>query len=161
VKLHDLRSPDGARHRTQRVGRGTGSGRGKTSTRGQKGQGARGQGFRLGFEGGQMPLAQRLPKLGGFKNPFKKVYAVVNLTKLNRFEDGATVELADYAAAGLARGGLQVKLLGTGSLRRRLTISAHAASESARAAIEARGGTLTIVGAEKQTSEPEAEGAGA
>jgi large subunit ribosomal protein L15 len=146
VKLHELRSPEGARTRTQRVGRGTGSGRGKTSGRGQKGQGARGQGFRLGFEGGQMPLTQRLPKLGGFKNPFKKVYAVVNLTKLNRFEDGATVEPQDLWQAGLARTGMEVKLLGTGTLRRKLTITAHAASETARAAIEARGGTLTIAG---------------
>jgi large subunit ribosomal protein L15 len=148
VKLHELRPPDGARHKTQRVGRGTGSGRGKTSGRGQKGQNARGSGFRLGFEGGQMPLAQRLPKLGGFKNPFKKVYAVVNLTKLNRFEDGATVELATFATAGLARGGVAIKVLGTGTLRRRLDITAHAASETARAAIEARGGRLTIVGAD-------------
>jgi large subunit ribosomal protein L15 len=148
VKLHELRPPDGARHRTQRIGRGTGSGRGKTSGRGQKGQGARGQGFRLGFEGGQMPLAQRLPKIGGFKNPFKKVYAVVNLTKLNRFGDGATVDPETFAVAGLARAGVMVKVLGTGTLRRRLDITAHAASESARAAIEARGGRLTIVGAD-------------
>jgi large subunit ribosomal protein L15 len=149
VKLHELRPPDGARQRTQRVGRGTGSGRGKTSGRGQKGQLARGQGFRLGFEGGQMPLAQRLPKLGGFKNRFKKVYAVVNLTKLNRFQDGATIQPADFAEAGLGRAGLPVKLLGTGTLRRTLTITAHAASETARAAIEARGGRLTIVGGEE------------
>jgi large subunit ribosomal protein L15 len=159
VKLHELRPPDGARHRTQRVGRGTGSGRGKTSTRGQKGQLARGSGFRLGFEGGQMPLAQRLPKWGGFKNPFKKVYAVVNLTKLNRFQDGATIELSDYAEAGLARAGMAVKLLGTGTLRRRLTITAHAASESARAAIEAKGGTLTLAGAEEPKADaPDAAG---
>jgi large subunit ribosomal protein L15 len=153
VKLHELQPPEGSRHRTQRVGRGTGSGRGKTSGRGQKGAGARGKGFRLGFEGGQMPLAQRLPKLGGFKNPFKKVYAVVNLTKLNRFQDGATVELSDFAEAGLARAGVDVKLLGTGTLRRRLTIAAHAASESARAAIEAKGGKLTLVGAEAPKAE--------
>jgi len=159
VKLHELRPPEGARHRTQRVGRGTGSGRGKTSTRGQKGQLARGSGFRLGFEGGQMPLAQRLPKWGGFKNPFKKVYAVVNLTKLNRFQDGATIELSDYAEAGLARAGMAVKLLGTGTLRRRLTITAHAASESARAAIEAKGGTLTLAGAEEPKADaPDAAG---
>ncbi len=103
MKLHELRPPDGARKRSQRVGRGTGSGRGKTSGRGQKGQLSRGRGFRLGFEGGQMPLAQRLPKLGGFTNPFKKVYAVVNLTKLNRFEDGVTVEARDLYESGLAR----------------------------------------------------------
>lgn len=148
MKLHELRPAEGARKKTQRVGRGTGSGRGKTSGRGQKGQLARSQGFRLGFEGGQMPLAQRLPKLGGFKNPFKKVYAVINLTKLNRFQDGATVEAKDFYEAGLARAGLDIKLLGTGTLRRKLTITAHAASESARAAVEARGGQLVILGAE-------------
>src|SRR5437773_2965708 len=153
MKLHELRSPEGARSKTQRGGRGTGSGRGKTSGRGQKGQLARGQGFRLGFEGGQMPLAQRLPKLGGFKNRFKKVYAVVNLTKLNRFEDGATVEPEPFAEAGLARAGLPVKVLGTGTLRRRLTITAHAASETARSAIEARGGRLIIAGAEAADEE--------
>jgi large subunit ribosomal protein L15 len=145
VKLHELRPPEGARTRKRRVGRGTGSGRGKTSGRGQKGQLARSQGFRLGFEGGQLPLAQRLPKLGGFKNPFKKVYAVVNLSKLNRFQDGATVEAADFYEAGLARTGMDVKLLGAGKLRRKLTVTAHAASESARAAIEARGGKLTVL----------------
>ena len=152
MKLHELRPAEGARKKTQRVGRGTGSGRGKTSGRGQKGQLARSQGFRLGFEGGQMPLAQRLPKLGGFKNPFKKVYAVINLTKLNRFQDGATVEAKDFYEAGLARSGLDIKLLGTGTLRRKLTITAHAASESARAAVEARGGQLVILGAEPRSS---------
>lgn len=149
MKLHELSPAKGSKHAKKRLGRGPGSGTGKTAGRGEKGQKSRsGHSRRIGFEGGQMPLAQRLPKLGGFKNPFKKVFAVVNLTKLNRFQDGATVEVADYAEAGLARGGMQVKLLGTGTLRRRLTITAHAASESARAAIEAKGGTLTIVGAE-------------
>jgi large subunit ribosomal protein L15 len=143
--LHELRSPDGARKKSRRVGRGTGSGRGKTSGRGQKGQHARGQGFRLGFEGGQMPLAQRLPKLGGFKNRFKKVYAVVNLTRLNRFEEGATVEPDHFYEAGLARRGMPIKLLGTGKLRRTLTITAHATSDAARSAIEAKGGTLTLL----------------
>jgi large subunit ribosomal protein L15 len=143
--LHELRAPEGARKKSRRVGRGTGSGRGKTSGRGQKGQHARGQGFRLGFEGGQMPLAQRLPKLGGFKNRFKTVYAVVNLTKLNRFEEGATVEPEHFYQAGLARQGLPIKLLGTGKLRRTLTITAHAASDSARGAIEAKGGAVTLL----------------
>jgi large subunit ribosomal protein L15 len=150
VKLHELRSPEGARSRTQRVGRGTGSGRGKTSGRGQKGQLARSQGFRLGFEGGQMPLAQRLPKLGGFKNPFKKVFAVVNLTKLNRFADGSEIGPEAFYEANLARPGTPVKLLGTGRLRRRLTVQAHAASESARRAIEAKGGTVSLLDAPKE-----------
>lgn len=146
--LHELRSPEGARHRSKRVGRGTGSGRGKTSGRGQKGQNARGQGFRLGFEGGQMPLSQRLPKLGGFKNRFRVEYAPVNLTKLNRFEDAATLTPEAFYEAGLVAPGQPIKLLGTGTLRRKLTVTAHAASESARSAIEAKGGTLSLLSAE-------------
>jgi large subunit ribosomal protein L15 len=156
VNLHELRAPEGARKKSRRVGRGTGSGRGKTSGRGQKGQHARGQGFRLGFEGGQMPLAQRLPKLGGFKNRFKKVYAVVNLTKLNRFEEGATLEPDHFYHAGLAREGLPIKLLGTGKLRRTLTITAHAASDSARRAIEARGGAVTLLEPGPEAEQPSA-----
>jgi large subunit ribosomal protein L15 len=146
VELHELRAPEGARRRSRRVGRGTGSGRGKTSGRGQKGQLARSQGFRLGFEGGQMPLAQRLPKLGGFKNPFKIRYAVVNLTKLNRFRDGDAVSVQGFYEAGLAKPGQPVKVLGTGRLGRRLTVEAHAFSEKARAAIEAKGGGVSVVG---------------
>jgi large subunit ribosomal protein L15 len=150
--LHELRAPDGARTRARRVGRGTGSGKGKTSGRGQKGQHARGQGFRLGFEGGQMPLAQRLPKLPGFKNPFKTVYAAVNLTRLNRFQDGSSVTPETLAEAGLIDAGEPVKVLGAGKLRRRLTVTAHAASESARAAIEGQGGTLTVLEAERRVA---------
>src|ERR671937_1666119 len=101
--LHELRSPEGARGRRKRVGRGTASGHGKTAGRGQKGQLSRSQGFRVGFEGGQMPLAQRLPKLGGFKNRFKKVYAVVNLSKLNRFSEGSSVGPELFYESGLAR----------------------------------------------------------
>lgn len=163
MKLHELRSPEGARTRRKRVGRGTGSGHGKTSGRGQKGQGARGQGFRLGFEGGQMPLAQRLPKLGGFKNPFKKRYALVNLSKLNRFEDGATVDAAALVASGLADETEEVKVLGAGRLRRRLTVRAHAFTESARRAIEARGGEVQVLagtGRRRRPAEP-ADAAGA
>lgn len=159
--LHDLRSPDGARVRARRVGRGTGSGKGKTAGRGQKGQHARGQGFRLGFEGGQMPLAQRLPKLPGFKNRFKTVYAAINLTKLNRFPDGATVTPETLAEVGLIDAGEPVKVLGAGKLRRRLVVTAHSASESARAAIESRGGTLTVLEPERpagpEGGEPAAE----
>src|SRR5919202_3266404 len=121
MHLHELRAPEGSRQAKKRVGRGTASGHGKTSGRGQKGQNARSEGFRIGFEGGQMPLAQRLPKLGGFKNPFKKIYAVVNLTKLNRFQQGAEIGPEHFYEANLARPGMPVKLLGTGRLRRRLT----------------------------------------
>src|ERR1700756_3868764 len=104
MHLHELKSPAGSRARRQRIGRGTGSGRGKTSGRGQKGQNAPSEGFRLGFEGGQMPLAQRLPKLPGFKNPFKKVYAVVNVSKLSRFADGSKVDAEALHEAGLVKG---------------------------------------------------------
>src|SRR6195256_3805770 len=114
VQLHDLKPAAGAHRKARRIGRGTGSGRGKTSGRGQKGQNARSEGFRLGFEGGQMPLAQRIPKLPGFKNPFKKVYSVVNLSKLSRFADGTKVDAALLAEAGLARlgGGIQIPRTG-------------------------------------------------
>ena len=146
MQLHDLKPPKGSRHKTQRIGRGTGSGRGKTSGRGQKGQNARSEGFRLGFEGGQMPYAQRIPKLPGFKNPFKKVYAVVNVSKLRRFEEGSRVDADALVGAGLARAGLDIKVLGTGDLARKLTVEAHAFSSSARAAIEAKGGSVKVLG---------------
>src|ERR671923_867753 len=111
MQLHDLKPARGAHRPAQRIGRGTGSGRGKTSGRGQKGQNARSEGFRLGFEGGQMPYAQRIPKLPGFKNPFKKTYAVVNVSKLRRFDDGATVNAEALVEAGLVRAGEEVKVL--------------------------------------------------
>jgi len=146
MHLHELKPAKGAHRKARRVGRGTGSGRGKTSGRGQKGQNARSQGFRLGFEGGQMPLAQRIPKLPGFKNPFKKVYTVVNLSKLSRFKDGTTVDAATLVEAGLARAGQEVKVLGAGGLKRKLTVEAHAFSLGAREAIEAGGGTVKVLG---------------
>ena len=146
MQLHDLKPAAGAHRKSRRIGRGTGSGRGKTSGRGQKGQNARSEGFRLGFEGGQMPLSQRLPKLPGFKNPFHKTYAVVNLSKLSRFKDGTKVDAALLAAAGLARAGEEVKILGTGDLKRKLTVEAHSFSLSAREAIEARGGSVKVLG---------------
>ena len=146
MELHDLRPAAGAHRKSRRIGRGTGSGRGKTSGRGQKGQNACSEGFRLGFEGGQMPLSQRLPKLPGFKNPFHKTYAVVNLSKLSRFRDGSTVDAAALAEAGLARPGEEIKILGTGDLKRKLTVEAHSFSLSAREAIEARGGSVKVLG---------------
>jgi large subunit ribosomal protein L15 len=148
LKLHELRSPEGSRTKKQRVGRGTGSGRGKTSGRGQKGQNARSEGFRLGFEGGQMPLAQRLPKLGGFKNPFKKYFRPINLTKLNRFPAGGSVDPDVLTEAGLVRPGEPYKVLGTGNLGRKLTVTAHAFSATARAAIEKAGGNVVFIGGE-------------
>jgi large subunit ribosomal protein L15 len=146
VQLHDLKPAAGAHRKSRRIGRGTGSGRGKTSGRGQKGQNARSEGFRLGFEGGQMPLAQRLPKLPGFKNPFKKVYSVVNISKLSRFEDGAKVDGDVLLEAGLVRAGEEIKILGTGDLKRKLTVEAHSFSVSAREAIEKRGGSVKVLG---------------
>ena len=145
MQLHDLKPAKGAHRRPDRVGRGTGSGRGKTSGRGQKGQNARSEGFRLGFEGGQMPLSQRLPKLPGFKNRFKKVYAVVNVSKLSRFDDGAKVDAEALQEAGLVKGDEQIKILGAGRIKRRLTVEAHAFSNSAREAIEKAGGTVTLI----------------
>jgi large subunit ribosomal protein L15 len=150
MRLHELTPPPGARKRRQRIGRGTGSGRGKTSGRGQKGQNARSEGFRVGFEGGQMPLAQRIPKLPGFKNPFKKVYEVVNISKLHRFDDGTTVDAEALVDAGLARPGFEIKVLGTGDMRRKLTVEAHAFSSSAREAIEAKGGSVKVLGKPRQ-----------
>ncbi|TMC37217.1 MAG: 50S ribosomal protein L15 [Chloroflexi bacterium] len=156
MQLHDLKSAPGARHRRQRIGRGTGSGRGKTSGRGQKGQNARSEGFRLGFEGGQMPLSQRLPKLPGFKNPFKKVYAVVNVSKLSRFENGARVDAEALVEAGLAKGGDKIKILGAGRIKRKLTVETDAISNSAREAIEKAGGSVTVLNT-KEEQKPESE----
>jgi large subunit ribosomal protein L15 len=152
MQLHDLKPAKGAHRRPDRVGRGTGSGRGKTSGRGQKGQNARSEGFRLGFEGGQMPLAQRLPKLPGFKNRFKKIYALVNVSKLSRFADGSKVDAEALHEAGLVKGDEQIKILGAGRIKRRLKVEAHAFSNSAREAIEKAGGTVTVLG---KPEEPE------
>ena len=146
MQLHDLKPAAGAHRKSRRIGRGTGSGRGKTSGRGQKGQNARSEGFRIGFEGGQMPLAQRIPKLPGFKNPFKKVFAVVNLSKLSRFADGTKIDAAVLLEAGLVRAGLDIKILGTGDLKRKLTVEAHSFSLSAREAIESKGGSVKVLG---------------
>lgn len=146
MQLHDLKPARGAHRRPERVGRGTGSGRGKTSGRGQKGQNARSEGFRLGFEGGQMPLSQRLPKLPGFKNPFKKIYSVVNVSKLSRFANGTKVDPDALTEAGLAHAGQEIKVLGTGGLKRKLAVEAHAFSTSAREAIEKAGGTVKVLG---------------
>jgi len=146
MQLHDLKPSPGAHRKARRVGRGTGSGRGKTSGRGQKGQNARSEGFRLGFEGGQMPFSQRIPKLPGFKNPFKKIYSVVNISKLSRFAEGAKVDAQTLLEEGLVHEGEEIKILGTGGLKRRLTVEAHAFSASARDAIEKAGGSVTVLG---------------
>jgi large subunit ribosomal protein L15 len=146
VQLHELKPSKGAHRRPDRIGRGTGSGRGKTSGRGQKGQNARSEGFRVGFEGGQMPLAQRIPKLPGFKNPFKKIYSIVNLSKLSRFKDGTKVDVETLVEAGLVHPGKEIKILGTGGIKRKLTVEAHWFSMSAREAIEKSGGSVKVLG---------------
>ena len=147
MRLHDLKPTAGSKHRRKRIGRGPGSGRGgHTSTRGQKGQGSRsGSSTRPGFEGGQLPLARRLPKRGFNNKNFATVYIPVNLESLNRFDDGAIVDEAALRAAGLVNGrGDGVKILGQGELEKKLTVKAAAFSASAKAAIEGKGGSCEL-----------------
>src|SRR5438874_12814102 len=141
MRLHDLKPRPGAKHRRKRLGQGESSGHGKTSGRGGKGQTARsGSSIRIGFEGGQMPLIRRIPKRG-FNNARHTVtYIAVNLISLNRFDDGARVDAEVLRKAGLANGAEGIKILGVGELTRKLTVSAHAFSASAKAAIEKKGG---------------------
>jgi large subunit ribosomal protein L15 len=143
MKVHDLAPPPGSTRPKRRVGRGTGGKGGKTAGRGTKGQGARNN-IKPGFEGGQLPLVQRIPKLKGFKNPFRVEYAVVNLDTLEAF-DGTVVSPDTLREKGLVRKRGLVKVLGRGSLGRALQVSAHAFSDSARAAIEAAGGQATVL----------------
>jgi large subunit ribosomal protein L15 len=142
MELNDLKPKKGSRHAKKRVGRGPGSGHGKTSSRGEKGQKSRsGYSGKRGFEGGQMPLHRRLPKRG-FTNIFKKDYAVVNLSDLERFDNGATVDETAFRQAGLVKGQHDgIKVLGDGELSKKLTVSATKFSASARKQIEAAGGT--------------------
>ena len=146
MKLNELSPAPGSRKNAFRVGRGLGSGNGKTSGRGQKGQKSRsGGGVRTGFEGGQMPLYRRLPKRG-FKNIFAKVYAEVNVETLNRFEDGATVDavaLIEYGVLKHVRDG--IRILGNGELTKKLTVKANKFSASAKKAIEDLGGTAEVI----------------
>jgi large subunit ribosomal protein L15 len=143
MKLHDLQAPPGARRPKRRVARGIGGKGGKTAGRGTKGQGARDT-IKPGFEGGQLPLTQRVPKLRGFHNPFRVAYAVVNLDALSTLHgDEATPDT--LAAAGLVRAGALVKVLGRGAVDRPLRVRAHAFSVSARQAIEAAGGTADTI----------------
>lgn len=146
--LDRLQPHPGSRRPPKRVGRGPGSGLNKTAGRGEKGQGKRSPGREVpfGFEGGQMPLARRLPKRG-FHNPFRKTFQVVNLGSLAAFEEGATVDLEALASKGLiARRGGSVKLLGEGEAPKNLTVRVHAASKTARKKIEESGGTVEQAG---------------
>jgi large subunit ribosomal protein L15 len=149
MRLHNLKPRPGAKHRTKRLGQGEGSGHGKTSGRGGKGQSARsGSSIRPGFEGGQMPLIRRLPKRGFNNARHATVYIPVNLESLNAFDDGARVDETALRAVGLANGpGAGVKILGRGRLERKLTVCAHAFSASARKGIEAAGGACELAGA--------------
>lgn len=144
MKLHEL-SPSTPRQTRKRVGRGPGSGLGKTSGRGHKGQKARsGGGVRLGFEGGQTTLARRLPKRG-FTNFNRKEYAVINVSDLNRFDEGTTVTPELLKELGILKKQLNgVKVLGNGKLEKKLTVKAHKFSKSAVEAIEQAGGTAEV-----------------
>jgi large subunit ribosomal protein L15 len=147
MRLHDLKPNPGAKHRRKRLGQGESSGHGKTSGRGGKGQTARsGSSIRAGFEGGQMPLFRRIPKRGFNNARFTTYHLPVNVSSLNDFEDGARVDEAALRACGLASGKSDgIKILGDGELSRKLTVCANAFSTSARAKIEARGGTCEVV----------------
>ena len=147
MKLHELRPNEKAFKTRKRVGRGPGSGLGKTSGRGQKGQNARsGGGVRPGFEGGQLPLFRRLPKRGFSNAKFKTVYAVINLSDLNKFEDGAIVTPEILKEMGILKNQLNgVKILGNGKLEKKLTVKAHKFSESAKESIEKMGGKAEVM----------------
>ena len=146
MKLHELHSAEGSRRNRKRVGRGTSSGYGKTSGRGQKGQLARQGGHtRLGFEGGQMPLYRRLPKRG-FKNIFAKQYVAVNVEELNKLEDGAEVTAETLKANGIISKTLDgVKILGRGELNKKLTVKVAKMSASAKEKIEKAGGKAEVM----------------
>ena len=146
MKLHELSHVPGSNPKAYRKGRGNGSGNGKTAGRGQKGQWARsGGGVRVGFEGGQMPLARRIPKRG-FNNIFAKPLEAINVSALEKFEDGAEVTVNDLLEKGiLSKCEYGVKILGNGSLTKKLTVKANAFSESAKAKIEEAGGKAEVV----------------
>lgn len=148
MRLHDLKPRPGAKHRRKRLGQGESSGHGKTSGRGGKGQTARsGSSIRIGFEGGQMPLIRRVPKRGFNNARHGTRYLAVNVESLNAFENDAKVDETAIRSVGLANGRADgIKILGDGDLTKKLAVSAHAFSASARAKIEAKGGSCEIVG---------------
>lgn len=149
MNLHTLKPRPGAKHRVKRLGCGESSGHGKTSGKGHKGQKARSGGsIRLGFEGGQMPLIRRLPKRGFNNRRFRTQYAVVNVGALNCFEDGAAVDEAALLARKLIRRPYDgVKILGDGTLGRKLAVTVDKVSEAAKRLIEAAGGTVKVLAA--------------
>ena len=146
MNLHEMKYNKGARHTTKRLGRGQASGQGKTAGKGHKGQNARsGGGVAIGFEGGQTPIYKILPKRG-FTNMNRLEYAVINLSDLNRFENGATVTPELLKETGIVRKQLDgIKVLGNGKLEKKLTVSCHKISKSAQAAIEKAGGKVEVI----------------
>ena len=146
MKLHELSPVPGSVREVKRIGRGHGSGQGKTAGKGHKGQKARaGRGIRPGFEGGQMPLQSRVPKRG-FNNIFETVYATINVSALNKFDNGAVVDLEAMKSAGLVKKSYDgVKVLGNGALEKNVTVKAAAFSESAKQKIEAAGGKAEVI----------------
>lgn len=147
MKLHELSPAAGSTKERKRIGRGAGSGQGKTAGKGHKGQKARaGRGMRPGFEGGQMPLQRRLPKRG-FNNIFRKVIVAINVSDLNaKFENGAVVDAEALKSAGLVKNYFDgIKVLGNGELTKKLTVKANAFSETAKQKIEAAGGNAEVI----------------
>ena len=144
MKLHHLKPAKGSKSRKIRVGRGEGGRRGKTAGRGTKGQKARSK-VRPGFEGGQTPLQRQLPKLKGFKNPNRDPFVVLNVERLDEFEEGSTVTPDDLRAKGLVKARGRIKVLGEGDLTKSLTVKAHAFSLGASEKINAAGGSVEVV----------------
>ena len=146
MKLHELKPAEGSRQKRSRVGRGMGSGKGKTSGRGHKGQNARtGGGVRPGFEGGQTPLYLRLPKRG-FSNPTRKEFAIVNIENLNQFDEGTEITPDLLIESGMIRNAKSgIKILGNGEINKSVTVKAHKFSASAVRAIEAAGGKTEVI----------------
>ena len=146
MKLHELKYTEGARQDSKRLGRGQGSGQGKTAGKGHKGQGARsGGGVALGFEGGQTPIYRRIPKRG-FTNVNRVEYAIVNVEQLNRFENGVEVSPELLIETGLVKKEYNgIKILGVGTLEKKLTVKAHKFSKSAVSLIEQAGGKVEVI----------------
>ena len=146
MRLEELKPPKGARKGRKRVGRGIGSGHGKTACRGAKGQNARsGGGTKAGFEGGQMPLQRRLPKRG-FRNPFRKRFTIIHIGDLNRFPRDTVVEPDLLLQSGFLKKGEEVKLLSDGELQHPLTIRVHQVSKAALKKVEAASGRVEVIG---------------
>ncbi len=169
MRVHELHAPAGSHRQGRRIGRGIAAGQGKTSGRGQKGAGARaGAKVPRGFEGGQMKITQRLPKLRGFANRWRTEFAAINVGKLNRFPEGSIVDGAALAARGLLRHpGERAKLLAAGEVRVAVTVRVHRASAAARRAVEAAGGRVELLeqapegpSADRARSDAMAAGAG-